>query len=223
MFTIDYQEMVRQSDNEDNDSSSSDEEFNPNEISDDGDDSSFHSDPSDNEDNGDDTKVDNADQDDSTRPQKRPIDDYDEEQEEDETVKAIIAEIKKPRSKPPDIKTDDFVTDLCFHPESDLLAVGTTGGDVFIYKYSNEENTLVDTYEVHTKAIRDVEFTKDGKSLISTGMYFKYFLKYLFFVIWLFNTIRQGTVDYGHRHGNGKIKTVLGQRPRGTSLHYGQR
>ncbi|XP_058822876.1 WD repeat-containing protein 55 homolog [Topomyia yanbarensis] len=100
---------------------------------------------------------------------KRAIDDYDEEMEEDEVIKAIITEIKKPRSKPPDIKTEDFVTGLCFHPEQDLLAVGTTTGDVMMYKYTNDECTLMQTHEVHTKSVRDVDFSMDGDMLISTA------------------------------------------------------
>ncbi|XP_058452713.1 WD repeat-containing protein 55 homolog [Malaya genurostris] len=100
---------------------------------------------------------------------KRAIDDYDEDMEEDEVIKAIITEIKKPRSKPPDIKTEDFVTGLCFHPEQDLLAVGTTMGDVMMYKFTNDECTLVQTHEVHTKSIRDVDFSLDGETLTTTA------------------------------------------------------
>uniref|UniRef100_A0A182K7C4 WD repeat-containing protein 55 homolog n=1 Tax=Anopheles christyi TaxID=43041 RepID=A0A182K7C4_9DIPT len=100
---------------------------------------------------------------------RRVIDDYDEEMEEDEVIKAIITEIKKPRSKPPDIQTEDFVVDLSFHPCEDILAVGTSVGDVLMYKYSNETNVLSATHELHTKSIRCVEFARDGKTLISTG------------------------------------------------------
>lgn len=100
---------------------------------------------------------------------KRAVDDYDEEMEEDEVIKAIITEIKKPRSKPPDIKTDDFVTDLCFHPDQDILAVGTTTGDVIVYKFTNDECTIMNTHEAHTKSVRDVEFNADGDMLISTA------------------------------------------------------
>lgn len=100
---------------------------------------------------------------------KRAIDDYDEEMEEDEVIKAIITEIKKPRSKPPDIKTDDFVTDLCFHPDQDILAVGTATGDVILYKFTNDECTIVNTFEAHAKSIRDVEFNAAGDLIISTA------------------------------------------------------
>ena len=98
---------------------------------------------------------------------RRAIDEYDEDIEEDEVIKKIITEIKKPRSKPPDITTEDYVVDLSFHPEQDILAVGVVTGDILIYKFSNEENTLLHTHEVHTKAIRDIEFSIDGKDLIS--------------------------------------------------------
>lgn len=37
----------------------------------------------------------------------------------------------------------------------------------FRYKYSDEACVLQNTYELHTKAIRDLEFTKDGKKLLS--------------------------------------------------------
>ncbi|XP_041780118.1 WD repeat-containing protein 55 homolog [Anopheles merus] len=102
-------------------------------------------------------------------PARRVIDDYDEDMEEDEVIKAIISEIKKPRSKPPDIQTEDFVVDLSFHPCEDILAVGTSVGDVLMYRYANDANVLAATHELHTKAIRCVEFVPDGKSLISTG------------------------------------------------------
>lgn len=99
--------------------------------------------------------------------EKRVIDDYDPSNEDDEVVKKILTELKKPRLKPPNITTDDFPTDLSFHPEKDILAVGTVMGDLLIYKYTNEENTLLYTHEVHTKAIRDIEFSIDGRDIFS--------------------------------------------------------
>uniref|UniRef100_A0A182PCQ3 WD repeat-containing protein 55 homolog n=1 Tax=Anopheles epiroticus TaxID=199890 RepID=A0A182PCQ3_9DIPT len=106
---------------------------------------------------------------DTTQPTRRVIEDYDEEEEDDEVIKAIISEIKKPRSKPPDIQVEDFVVDLSFHPTEDILAIGTSVGDVLMYKYSNEANVLAATHELHTKAIRCAEFSRDGKTLITTG------------------------------------------------------
>lgn len=99
--------------------------------------------------------------------EKRVIDDYDPNNEDDEVVKKILTELKKPRLKPPNIATEDFPTDLSFHPDQDILAVGTVMGDLLIYKYTNEENTLLYTHEVHTKAIRDIEFSIDGRDLFS--------------------------------------------------------
>lgn len=90
-----------------------------------------------------------------------------EDEEDDETVKAIIAAIKKPRTSPPEIKLDDFIADICFHPDEDIIALATITGDVHLYKYANEENTLLKKIEVHTKACRDVEFTEDGKYLVT--------------------------------------------------------
>lgn len=91
----------------------------------------------------------------------------DEDDETDETVRAIIAAIKKPRSAPPEIKLEDFITDVCFHPGRDIIALATIIGDVHLYEYGTEENKLLRTIEVHAKACRDVEFTEDGRSLIT--------------------------------------------------------
>lgn len=89
--------------------------------------------------------------------------------EEDDVVKAIIANTKTARTHPPDIITEEFVVDLSFHPQEDILAVGTLGGDILVYKYTNEENTLLTTLEMHTKAIRDIEFNDDGSTLFSAS------------------------------------------------------
>lgn len=99
------------------------------------------------------------------RSPQRPND----EEEEDDVVQAIIAATKTIRLHPPDIVTEDFIVDLSFHPNEDILAVGTITGDVIIYKYSNEENQLLNNIEVHTKAIRDVEFNWDGSTLFSVS------------------------------------------------------
>lgn len=92
-----------------------------------------------------------------------------EEEEEDEVIKAIRSAAEKKRDHPPIIHCEDFITDISFHPERDLLAVATIVGDIVLYKYTNEENTIVRTFEVHTKACRDIEFSGDGKSLFSVS------------------------------------------------------
>nr|Q294Y7.2 RecName: Full=WD repeat-containing protein 55 homolog [Drosophila pseudoobscura pseudoobscura] len=95
------------------------------------------------------------------------LDDLDDET--DETVRAIIAAIKKPRSAPPEIKLEDFITDVCFHPDRDIIALATIIGDVHLYEYGNEGNKLLRTIEVHSKACRDVEFTEDGRYLLTAS------------------------------------------------------
>lgn len=93
--------------------------------------------------------------------------DLDENEEDDETVRAIIAAIKKPRSSPPEIKLEDFVTDICFHPDRDIIAIATITGDVALYEYSNDGNKLVRNIEVHAKACRDVEFSRCGRNILT--------------------------------------------------------
>ncbi|XP_053949188.1 WD repeat-containing protein 55 homolog [Anastrepha ludens] len=90
-----------------------------------------------------------------------------EDDEDDETVRAIIAAIKKPRTAPPEIKLDDFITDICFHPERDIIALATITGDVCLYEYANDGNTLLRNIEIHAKSCRDVEFTEDGRDLLT--------------------------------------------------------
>lgn len=92
-----------------------------------------------------------------------------EEEEEDEVIKAIRRENQRQRDHPPVIQCEDFITDICFHPKNDVLAVASIVGDVAFYKYTNEANELVNTLELHTKACRDVEFSEDGKLLFSAA------------------------------------------------------
>lgn len=136
----------------------------------DGDDSDFNPDE-DSDDSDDDEVPANATtadaNDDKPSGSAPPLEDMNEDEEDDETVRAIIAAIKKPRTSPPEIKLSEFITDICFHPEEDLIALATITGDIHLYKYANEENTHLKTIEVHTKACRDVEFTEDGKALLT--------------------------------------------------------
>ncbi|XP_066157402.1 WD repeat-containing protein 55 homolog [Euwallacea fornicatus] len=89
--------------------------------------------------------------------------------DEDEVIKAIRRECERTNDHPPQIICEDFITDLCFHPHHDLLAVASIVGDVVFYKYGNEENVLQSTLELHMKACRDIEFSLDGKLLLSTS------------------------------------------------------
>ncbi|XP_066999095.1 WD repeat-containing protein 55 homolog isoform X2 [Anabrus simplex] len=92
-----------------------------------------------------------------------------EEEEEDELVKAIIQEKQRVREHPPDIQCDDYVVDLCFHPQKDILAAATICGDVVFYKYTNENTSVINTAELHMKACRDIEFSDDGSTLFSSS------------------------------------------------------
>ncbi|GAB1864969.1 WD repeat-containing protein 55 homolog [Camponotus japonicus] len=89
--------------------------------------------------------------------------------EEDEVVKAIVAAKQLQRNHPPSIILEDMVTDICFHPTADTIGVASITGDIFMYKYNNEETNLVSTIELHLKACRDIEFSEDGQILFSAG------------------------------------------------------
>lgn len=90
-------------------------------------------------------------------------------QDEDDVIAKILANTKTPLTHPPDINIDDYVVDLTFHPDEDILAAGTISGDAVIYKYSVDGNVLVNTLELHVKAIRDIEFNHDGSVLFSAS------------------------------------------------------
>ncbi|EDV43251.1 uncharacterized protein Dana_GF18399 [Drosophila ananassae] len=150
---------------DDNDQiSSSDDSFDPNAEDSDSDDSMQH------EEQAQATSAKRRKDDDGPSGSNRDVEtnfDLDLEDETDETVRAIIAAIKKPRSAPPEIKLEDFVTDISFHPERNIIALATIIGDVHLYEYANEGNKLIRTIEVHSKACRDVEFTEDGRNLLT--------------------------------------------------------
>ncbi|XP_063239786.1 WD repeat-containing protein 55 homolog [Bacillus rossius redtenbacheri] len=91
------------------------------------------------------------------------------DEEEDELVKAIRREKEKPREHPPDIRCEEFVVDISFHPEQDLIAAATVMGDVLVYKYAVDSTELTATWELHTKSCRDIEFSADGSLLFSSS------------------------------------------------------
>ncbi|XP_078049196.1 WD repeat-containing protein 55 homolog [Augochlora pura] len=92
-----------------------------------------------------------------------------EDEEEDEVVKAIIRSKDAQKNHPPPIETEDHVVDICFHPNADMIAVADIVGDVYLYKYSNTETEVASTLELHLKACRDIEFNGDGTTLFSTA------------------------------------------------------
>ena len=71
-------------------------------------------------------------------------------------IKALkAAREKKTRNSPPDIKTSDLVTDIIsFHPESDVIALGNIAGELSVFKYSNELNTIQKKLKLSKKILR---------------------------------------------------------------------
>lgn len=96
-------------------------------------------------------------------------DDDDDDEEEDDVIQRILASSKRPKTHPPDISIDDYVVDLSFHPSNDLLAAGTMTGDVVVYRYSVEECEQMSTLEIHTKAIRSIDFDGEGEHIYSAS------------------------------------------------------
>lgn len=93
----------------------------------------------------------------------------DEDDDEDEIIKTFKAENNTKRDHPPVIIAEDFIVDICFHPARDLIAAATIMGDVLIYEYTNDENKLLHTHELHTKACRDVEFNNEGTTMFTVA------------------------------------------------------
>ena len=90
------------------------------------------------------------------------------DEEEDELIKAIKQQHTAKNDHPPPISCEDVVN-ISFHPRQNLIAAGNVWGDVLVYRYTNEANTLVETMELHTESCRDIEFSLDGKILFSTS------------------------------------------------------
>merc|ERR1719233_2058060 len=91
-----------------------------------------------------------------------------EDEEEDDLIKALkAAREKKTRISPPDIKTSDLITDISFHPESDVIAVGNISGELSVFQYSNEVNTIQKKLKLSKKTLRGLEFDDNGASLLT--------------------------------------------------------
>jgi len=89
-------------------------------------------------------------------------------EEEDDLIKALkAAREKKTRTSPPDIKTADLITDISFHPESDVIAVGNISGDLSVFQYGNEGNTIQKKLKLSKKTLRGLEFDDTGSSLLT--------------------------------------------------------
>ncbi|XP_076767161.1 WD repeat-containing protein 55 homolog isoform X1 [Xylocopa sonorina] len=92
-----------------------------------------------------------------------------EDDEEDEVIKAIIRSKNSNTNHPPPIKTEDHIVDICFHPTRDIIAVANIVGDVSLYSYNNTTTEMISNLELHLKACRDIEFNESGKILFSAG------------------------------------------------------
>ncbi|KAG6796996.1 WD repeat-containing protein 55 [Apis mellifera caucasica] len=92
-----------------------------------------------------------------------------ENEKEDEVIKAIIKSKDISNNHPPSITTEDYVVDICFHPNLNMIAIADIGGDIYLYKYSNTKVELISTLELHLKACRDIEFNENGTILFSTA------------------------------------------------------
>lgn len=95
--------------------------------------------------------------------------DTDADEDDDEVVKAIKAEKNKPRDHPPSISCDDFIVDISFHPDKNIIALANIVGDVLLYEYNNEETKLIETHELHLKACRAVEFDENGRTMYTAS------------------------------------------------------
>ena len=88
------------------------------------------------------------------------------EEEDDDLIKALeAAREKKTRNSPPDIKTSELITDLSFHLEADIIAIGNISGELTVFNYSNEENKIEKKLKLPKKTLRG--FDKSGASLLT--------------------------------------------------------
>ena len=89
--------------------------------------------------------------------------------EEDPLIKALKkAKEKSERKSPPDLSCED-ITDLSFHPSSNLIAHCDISGKIFLNEYSNEENCFKSKQKCHKGAVRSLEFDTTGSFIVSGG------------------------------------------------------
>ena len=64
------------------------------------------------------------------------------EEKEDDFIQGIKAAREKPWNSLPVIKASVLNSDLIFHPEDDIVAIGHISGELSVFNYINEENKL---------------------------------------------------------------------------------
>jgi len=91
--------------------------------------------------------------------------------EEDPLIQALKKSKEKPeRKSPPDLSCPDMITDLSFHPGSNLIAHCDINGKIYLNEYANEENTKKAKQKCHNnESVRSLEFNHTGNYLISGG------------------------------------------------------
>lgn len=68
-----------------------------------------------------------------------------------------------------DIKFDDLVVDICFHPSKDVIAAGNIGGEVTLHSCSGSDSSCLMTFKHHKKACRALRFSEDGEKLYTAS------------------------------------------------------
>ena len=95
----------------------------------------------------------------------------DEDDDVDPLIKALKAakerKHEKERNAPPDLKFTNEVMDITFHPENQLLGVSLIDGEIDIFGYNNEENTLKKRLKIHKHSVRTLEFDALGNNIFS--------------------------------------------------------
>ena len=88
--------------------------------------------------------------------------------EDDDLIKSLKApRQKKERNCLPDIKTSELITDISFHPDSDLIALDNLSSDLSVFKFSNEKDKLQKKLKLSKKTLRGLEFDETGLSLLT--------------------------------------------------------
>lgn len=65
---------------------------------------------------------------------------------------------------PEDLLCESEVFDIDFHPQLDMLALGTVSGVVQVYKYAEDASHKVLELRPQTDAVRALLFAPDGQS-----------------------------------------------------------
>ncbi|XP_060836104.1 WD repeat-containing protein 55 homolog isoform X2 [Rhopalosiphum padi] len=92
-----------------------------------------------------------------------------EEDEEDEVVAAFLsASSDRNRNHPPNLSVGCLIGGFSFHPNTNVIALGLSNGDIAMYKYSNEMNEHLRTNDnVHLKKVMVLEFNETGDYIYS--------------------------------------------------------